>query len=49
LLTVDQMLDRLRDIHERGVIHRDLKPENFLFKESQILDSDLEFYKSWDD
>ena len=32
LLVVDKMLDRIRDIHERGVIHRDIKPENFLIK-----------------
>ena len=33
LLVVDKMLDRIRDIHDRGVIHRDLKPENFLVKD----------------
>lgn len=35
LLTIDQMLDRLRDIHDRCVIHRDIKPENFLFKDTE--------------
>jgi serine/threonine protein kinase len=30
LLLIDKMLDRMRDIHDRGVIHRDIKPENFL-------------------
>ena len=35
LITIDQMLDRLRDIHDRCVIHRDIKPENFLFKETE--------------
>lgn len=25
------MIDRLRDIHDMGIIHRDIKPENFLF------------------
>lgn len=30
-LTLDQMVMRLRDIHDRSVIHRDIKPENFMF------------------
>ena len=30
LLLVDKMLDRVRDMHDRGIIHRDIKPENFL-------------------
>lgn len=25
-----QVLDRLRDLHERGIIHRDMKPENLV-------------------
>lgn len=36
LLVVDKMLDRIRDIHERGIIHRDIKPENFLFKQLSV-------------
>jgi serine/threonine protein kinase len=36
LLIVDKMLDRIRDIHDRGVIHRDIKPENFLIEEKPL-------------
>ena len=36
LITIDQMLDRLRDIHDRCIIHRDIKPENFLFREDPV-------------
>ena len=31
-MTIDQMVIRLRDIHDRRVIHRDIKPENFIFR-----------------
>jgi len=37
------MLDRIRDIHDRGVIHRDIKPENFLLQE-RPLESDVPIY-----
>ena len=36
LITVDLMINWLRDIHDRNIIHRDIKPENFLFKETNI-------------
>lgn len=31
LMALDQMVVRLRDVHDRKVIHRDIKPENFMF------------------
>ena len=36
LLLIDKMLDRIRDIHDRGVIHRDIKPENFLMQAKPV-------------
>ena len=30
LILTEQMLKRLRDLHEKGIIHRDIKPENFV-------------------
>ena len=30
LMFFSQVLQRLRDLHEKGLIHRDLKPENFV-------------------
>lgn len=30
LLLADQMIERLQQVHERGVLHRDLKPHNFV-------------------
>lgn len=36
LLLIDKMLDRIRDMHDRGVIHRDIKPENFLLNQTKI-------------
>jgi serine/threonine protein kinase len=30
------MLDRLKDIHDRGIIHRDIKPENFLMSDLEL-------------
>jgi serine/threonine protein kinase len=36
LLLVDKMLERIRDMHERGIIHRDIKPENFLIKDFEV-------------
>jgi serine/threonine protein kinase len=30
------MLDRLKDIHDRGIIHRDIKPENFLVSDLEL-------------
>jgi len=38
LLTIDRMLDRIRDMHDCGVIHRDIKPENFLIEQKNIAD-----------
>ena len=35
LLIMAKMVDRIRDIHDRGIIHRDIKPENFLLSEIQ--------------
>ena len=29
LILVEQMLQRLKDLHNKGIIHRDIKPENF--------------------
>ena len=29
LILVEQMLQRLKDLHGKGIIHRDIKPENF--------------------
>lgn len=30
LMLADQLLDRLEDIHARGIVHRDVKPSNFV-------------------
>ena len=52
LLTMAKMVDRIRDIHDKGIIHRDIKPENFLFSdmesnEKRIDDaSELKIYES---
>ena len=35
-LVIDRMIDRLRDMHDQGIIHRDIKPENFLLQEIQM-------------
>lgn len=35
LLIVEQMLSRLEQIHQLGVVHRDVKPENFMLKRQQ--------------
>jgi serine/threonine protein kinase len=35
-----QLLETMRDMHERGFVHRDLKPENLLLK-SEDLDSNI--------
>ena len=43
LLVVDKMLDRIRAIHDRGIIHRDIKPENFLIN-STPLEEDCKIY-----
>ena len=40
LLTLEQMVERLRDIHDRGVIHRDIKPENFVFKDLPMVEEE---------
>ena len=40
LLTLEQMLERLRDVHDRGVIHRDIKPENFVFKDLPMVEEE---------
>eukprot|EP00347_Sterkiella_histriomuscorum_P022972 403336441 len=39
LLMTDQMLCRLKAIHDKGIIHRDVKPENFLIKKIPIISS----------
>ena len=36
LITVDMMVDWLRDIHDRSILHRDIKPENFLFQDNHL-------------
>ena len=30
LMIISQCLERLKEIHEKGIIHRDMKPENFV-------------------
>ena len=36
-----QILNGLREMHERGIIHRDLKPENILMNDSRIKIADF--------
>jgi len=51
LMLADQMIDRLRYIHDKGFLHRDIKPENFLTGIQEDADKvflvDLGLAKQW--
>src|SRR5437868_743829 len=51
LMIGDQLIERLRHLHEKGYVHRDIKPENFLMgmceSRNRIHMIDLGLAKKW--